>query len=106
MKHLLTILFLFTLTSLPAQSNRIIGVWITTDKSAKIEIVQREKNFRGTMIWLEMDQDEQGKPLTDTQNPDPSKRSRLLHGLEDSQPLQCLPNKANTRVHSLTETNR
>jgi len=82
MKRLLTILFLFTLTSLSAQSNRIIGVWLTADKSAKIEIVQREKNFTGTMIWLEMDRDEQGKPLTDTQNPDPSKQSRLLRGLE------------------------
>jgi uncharacterized protein (DUF2147 family) len=82
MKRLLTILFLFTLTSLSAQSNRIVGVWLTPDKSAKIEIVQREKNFTGTMIWLEMDQDKQGKPLTDTQNPDPSKRSRQLRGLE------------------------
>ena len=82
MKRLLTILFLFTLTSLSAQSNRIVGVWLTADKSAKIEIVQREKNFVGTMIWLETDRDEQGKPLTDTQNPDPSKRSRLLRGLE------------------------
>ena len=82
MKHLLIILFFFALTSLTAQSNRIIGVWLTADKSAKIEIVQREKNFTGTMIWLEMDRDEQGKPLTDTQNPDPSKRSRLLCGLE------------------------
>ncbi|MCE2994135.1 MAG: DUF2147 domain-containing protein [Cyclobacteriaceae bacterium] len=82
MKHLLIILFFFALTSLSAQSNRIIGVWLTADKSAKIEIVQREKNFTGTMIWLEMDRDEQGKPLTDTQNPDPSKRSRLLCGLE------------------------
>jgi uncharacterized protein (DUF2147 family) len=82
MKRLLTILFLFTLTSLSAQSNRIVGVWLTADKSAKIEIVQREKNFTGTMIWLEMDRDEQGKPLTDTQNPDPSKQSRLLRGLE------------------------
>ena len=82
MKRLLTILFLFTLTSLSAQSNRIVGVWLTADKSAKIEIVQREKNFVGTMIWLETDRDEQGKPLTDTQNQDPSKRSRLLRGLE------------------------
>lgn len=82
MKRFLTILFLFTMTSLSAQSNRIVGVWLTADKSAKIEIVQREKNFQGTMIWLEVDRDEQGKPLTDTQNPDPSKRSRLLRGLE------------------------
>lgn len=82
MKRLITILFLFTLTSLSAQSNQIVGVWLTADKSAKIEIVQREKKFVGTMIWLEMDRDEQGKPLTDTQNPEPSKRSRLLRGLE------------------------
>lgn len=34
------------------------------------------------MIWLEMNRDEQGKPLTYTQNQDSSKRSRLLCGLE------------------------
>lgn len=34
------------------------------------------------MIWLEMNRVEQGKPLTDTQNQDSSKRSRLLCGLE------------------------
>lgn len=34
------------------------------------------------MIWLEINRVEQGKPLTDTQNQDSSKRSRLLRGLE------------------------
>jgi uncharacterized protein (DUF2147 family) len=59
-----------------------VGVCLTADKSAKIQMVQGEKNFQGTMIWLEMNRDEQGKPLTDTQNQDSSKRSRLLCGLE------------------------
>jgi uncharacterized protein (DUF2147 family) len=82
MKRLFTILFFFTLTSLTAQSNRILGVCLSADKSAKIQIVQGGKNFQDTIFWLEMNRDEQGKPLTYTQNQDSSKRSRLLRGLE------------------------
>jgi hypothetical protein len=82
MKRLLTILFFFTLTSLSTQSNRIVGVCLSADKSAEIQIVQGEKNFQDTIFWLEMNRDEQGKPLTYTQNQDSSKRSRLLRSLE------------------------
>ena len=46
MKRLLTILFFFTLTSLSTQSNRIVGVCLSADKSAEIQIVQGEKNFQ------------------------------------------------------------
>ncbi|MCE2994128.1 MAG: hypothetical protein ACK5RG_11000 [Cyclobacteriaceae bacterium] len=78
MKHLLIILFFFALTSLTAQSNRIIGVWLTADKSAKIEIEQHEKNFTGAIIYQEINRDEQGKLFADTQNRDTPKHSRLF----------------------------
>jgi uncharacterized protein (DUF2147 family) len=82
MKILLTICFIISMMRVNAQSDRIIGVWLTSDKAAKIEIYQRESRFYGKMIWLTPDVDEKGKPLTDTENPDPAKRNRKLEGLE------------------------
>jgi uncharacterized protein (DUF2147 family) len=57
-------------------------VWLTSNKEAKIEIYQKESHYFGKMIWLTPDVDEKGKPLTDTENPDPAKRNRKLKGLE------------------------
>ena len=82
MKILLTICFIISMMRVNAQSDRIIGVWLTSDEAAKIEIYQRESRFYGKMIWLTPDVDEKGKPLTDTENPDPAKRNRKLEGLE------------------------
>lgn len=82
MKILLTICFIISMMRVNAQSDRIIGVWLTSDKAAKIEIYQRESRFYGKMIWLTPNVDEKGKPLTDSENPDPAKRNRKLEGLE------------------------
>lgn len=82
MKILLTICFTVSLMQVNAQSNRIIGVWLTPAKDAKIEIFQKESYFYGKMIWLTPEVDERGQPLTDTENPDPAKRNRKLEGLE------------------------
>ncbi len=82
MKILLTICFIISMMRVNAQSDRIIGVWLTSDKAAKIEIYQKDSRFYGKMIWLTPDVDEKGKPLTDTENPDPAKRNRKLEGLE------------------------
>jgi uncharacterized protein (DUF2147 family) len=82
MKILLTICFIISMMRVNAQSDRIIGVWLTSDKAAKIGIYQKESHCFGKMIWLTPDVDEKGKPLTDTENPDPAKRNRKLKGLE------------------------
>ncbi len=82
MKILLIICFIISMMRVNAQSDRIIGVWLTSDKAAKIEIYQRESRFYGKMIWLTPNVDEKGKPLTDSENPDPAKRNRKLEGLE------------------------
>ncbi len=82
MKILLTICFIISMMRVNAQSDRIIGVWLTSDKAAKIEIYQKDSRFYGKMIWFTPAMDEKGKPLTDTENPDPAKRNRKLEGLE------------------------
>jgi hypothetical protein len=82
MKKLLTTFLIISTMQVKAQSNRIIGVWLTSEKDAKIEIYQKGSRFYGNMIWLTPDVDEKGKPLTDSENPDPTKRNRKLEGIE------------------------
>jgi uncharacterized protein (DUF2147 family) len=82
MKILFTICFIISMVPVNAQSDRIIGVWLTSDEDAKIEIYQQESRYFGKMIWFTPAVDEKGKPLTDSENPDPAKRNRKLEGLE------------------------
>jgi len=57
------------------------------------------------MIWLEINRDEQGKPLTDTQNQDSSKRSRLLRSLEIIWNLVCNDGKWKRNICDLESGN-
>jgi uncharacterized protein (DUF2147 family) len=82
MKRIIGICIFISLGQVNAQPNRIIGVWLTSDKDAKIEIYQKESRYFGKMIWFTPAVDEKGNPLTDSENPDPAKRNRKLEGLE------------------------
>jgi uncharacterized protein (DUF2147 family) len=82
MKRIIVICIIISTGQVKAQSNRILGVWLTPEKDAKIEIYQKESRYFGKMIWLTPDVDAIGKPLTDSENPDPAKRNRKLVGLE------------------------
>lgn len=64
-----------------AQSDAIVGTWLTPDKDAKIEIFKQQQRYFGKMVWLTPDKDEKGRPFTDTENPDPALRTRPLVGL-------------------------
>ena len=82
MKRIIGICIFISLGQVNAQPNRIIGVWLTPEKDAKIEIYLKEFHYFGKMIWLTPDVDEKGTPLTDSENPDPATRNRKFEGLE------------------------
>ncbi len=82
MKRIIVICIIISTGQVNAQPNRIVGVWLTSDKDAKIEIYQKESHYFGKMIWFTPAVDEKGNPLTDSENPDPAKRNRKLEGLE------------------------
>jgi uncharacterized protein (DUF2147 family) len=82
MKRIIGICIFISLGQVNAQPNRIIGVWLTSDKDAKIEIYQKESRYFGKMICFTPAVDEKGNPLTDSENPDPAKRNRKLEGIE------------------------
>jgi uncharacterized protein (DUF2147 family) len=61
----------------------IVGIWLTEDKDAKIEIYQNEENlFCGKIVWLEEPNMEDGTIKKDMYNPDPNKRDFPLEGLQ------------------------
>lgn len=63
------------------KANDVLGVWLTHgDKPAKIQIYRSGDQYYGKIIWLQYPT-ENGRPKTDSKNPDQSKQSRPLMGL-------------------------
>ena len=65
----------------PADSNAIVGVWLTADGKARVEIAKTDDTYSGKIIWLK-EPDEDGKPKVDKKNPEEKLRSHPIIGLE------------------------
>ncbi len=79
-KFILTI----ALTAVPfmaALAQDVIGKWKLDDGSAIVEVYKSGDAYNGKIVWLEEPNDPDGKPASDTNNPDKSLRSRKLIGL-------------------------
>jgi uncharacterized protein (DUF2147 family) len=61
--------------------NQIVGKWLSGDKEGITEIYQQNGKYYGKITWLNKPNDARGKPFTDTENPDKSKRNQPLIGL-------------------------
>jgi uncharacterized protein (DUF2147 family) len=70
--------------ALPGQSAHaadITGVWLTDTADAHIRMAKCGGDMCGTIVWLKTPNDPRtGQPLTDSKNPDPSKRGRPMIG--------------------------
>ncbi|HEY1023817.1 MAG TPA: DUF2147 domain-containing protein [Sphingobacteriaceae bacterium] len=86
--HKLTLLFVLVLTAFTNgyafgdSGDRIIGVWLTASKNAKIQIYKSNDRYFGRIIWADDLYEADGKTLRhDSKNEDPSKRNRTIKGL-------------------------
>ncbi len=74
-------------TGLKAQTNaeadKIIGLWQTGSGKGRIQITKYGDKYGGKLVWIREPNDAQGKPKTDSQNPDPAKRSNPRLGLNN-----------------------
>ena len=65
----------------------IVGVWLTEEGDARVEIYRDGDKFSGKIVWIEPnypENDEEGmggKPKLDRNNPDESRRDRPIVGL-------------------------
>lgn len=76
------VLMLFVSLSVLAQNgDDIIGKWYTTEKDAQVEIFKENGKYYGKIVWLE-DPEENGKPKTDKNNSDKSKRDQPILGMK------------------------
>jgi uncharacterized protein (DUF2147 family) len=81
-KNLLLSLVVVLGAAFPALSqDRIEGSWYNEEKTAKVQVFKAKDNkFYGKIVWLR-DPLKDGKPKTDTENPDAKKRSQPIMGL-------------------------
>ena len=68
-------------TGLAQKKDKIEGLWLNEEKTAKVEIYRATDNkYWGKIVWLK-EPLRDGKPKTDWKNSDKSKRNVLLMGL-------------------------
>jgi len=83
MNILQSVLMLSISLIIPRQElNDITGVWLTSDKESRIMIIKNTNFYSGNVTWLLNPLNKNGQLLQDLRNPDVSKRTRLIIGLE------------------------
>ncbi len=65
----------------PSSGDAVLGVWLTAEGKAKVEISKSGEAYAGKLIWLK-EPDEDGKPKVDKKNPDEKLRTQPILGLE------------------------
>jgi uncharacterized protein (DUF2147 family) len=78
----LVLMLSFSLVTPRQELNDITGVWWTSDKESKIMIIKNTNFYSGNVTWLLNPLNKNGQPLQDLRNPDVSKRTRPIIGLE------------------------
>jgi uncharacterized protein (DUF2147 family) len=64
----------------PAFAADPTGIWLSQDGDVKMKVARCGEAVCSTIFWLKEPNDKNGKPKTDQNNPDTSKRSRPIMG--------------------------
>jgi uncharacterized protein (DUF2147 family) len=72
----------FSISVYAQKADAILGSWANENGQDHILIYKRGDKFFGKLDWIKVPNDEQGKPKTDKNNPDPALRARPVFGLE------------------------
>src|ERR1700677_544877 len=70
------------LTASTQKADAILGSWVNPHGEDHILIYKKGNKYFGKLDWIKFPNDEQGKPKTDKENPDPALQSRPDLGLE------------------------
>ncbi len=62
-------------------ADAILGEWLTDGGESLVEIYKCGDRYCAKIVWLKDPQNEDGSDKLDTNNPDPSKRSQRIIGL-------------------------
>ncbi|WP_420387011.1 DUF2147 domain-containing protein [Roseivirga sp.] len=85
MQKLIVFFSLFLLLGssvLKAQSaDDVLGLWLTDDGKAKIEIYKEAGKYNGKIVWLKEPNNDNGQPKLDKENSEEELRKRPIVGL-------------------------
>lgn len=87
MKHFAIISFLLLLvnveafTAKQANADDILGTWQTGSGKARVQIKKLGTSYYGQIVWLKTPLNDEGKPKVDSKNPEVSKRTHPIIGL-------------------------
>jgi uncharacterized protein (DUF2147 family) len=67
------------------EADALLGQWLTDEGEARIEIIKKDGQYEGCVVWLKTPvypegDPECGSPVRDRQNPDPDKRTQPIIG--------------------------
>ncbi len=72
---------LFISAVIQKKEDQIVGIWLTAEGKAKVEIQKRGDRYYGCIIWSKQ-QEESPQPLLDIHNPVDSLKTKSIIGLE------------------------
>lgn len=85
MKKLFLLITCFLLNNLlfsqKPNADVILGTWLTASGKAKVLIYKETNKYYGKIVWLKNPTYEDGKPKVDKNNPDKTKKTAPLMGL-------------------------
>lgn len=61
--------------------DKVLGLWWTDDKRAKVEIYKKGEEYWGKIVWLKEPNYENGNPKRDKENPNEGLRKKPIIGL-------------------------
>ena len=73
----------------PVLAGEATGTWTTEGGKSRVRISACGQNICGSIVWLQEPNTDKGTPKLDGNNPEPSKRSRPLLGLQIILPMQA-----------------
>ena len=73
----------------PAFAADPAGVWLSQDGDVKMKVARCGDAICSTIAWLKSPHDDSGKPKTDKNNPDASKRNRPIIGSPIMLPMKA-----------------
>jgi len=82
----LSLVILLVVLKVYAKNNTddILGVWLSQEKTSKIKIYKcgnEGKKYCGKIVWLKRDKESDGSARVDKNNPNPKKRLLPLHDM-------------------------
>ncbi len=65
------------------QADAVLGVWKNGEGTGMVQVYKKGDKYFGKLVWLKIQNDADGKPRTDINNPEENLKNRQLKGLEN-----------------------